>query len=82
MSKKGSCDISFRRTKKNKRKNTFNKYGKNTSRGLRIKAAALEAKERNIKMNGKKDGNEKKSGGRTGKGRGNGKGNGKKNKKK
>ena len=29
ISKKGSCDISFRRTKKNKRKNTFNKYGKN-----------------------------------------------------
>ena len=79
MSKKGSCDISFRRTKKNKRKNTFNKYGKNTSRGLRIKAAALEAKERNIKMNEKKIGNGKKSGGRTGKGRGNG--NGKKIKK-
>ena len=84
MSKKGSCDISFRRTKKNKRKNTFNKYGKNTSRGLRIKAAALEAKERNIKMNekksggGKKSGNGKKIGGRTGKGRRNGKGNGKK----
>ena len=80
MSKKGSCDISFRRTKKNKRKNTFNKYGKNTSRGLRIKAAALEAKERNIKMNEKKSGGGKKIGGRKGKGRGNG--NGKKNKKK
>ena len=77
MSKKGSCDISFRRTKKNKRKNTFNKYGKNTSRGLRIKAAALEAKERNIKINGKKSGGD---GNGSGKGRGKGsrKGNGKK----
>ena len=69
MSKKGSCDISFRRTKKNKKKNTFNKYGKNTSRGVRIKASALEAKERNIKMNEKKDGNEKKSGNRNGNGK-------------
>ena len=31
-----------RRKGKDKRKNTFKKYGKNTSRGLRIKQAELE----------------------------------------
>ena len=31
-----------RSTKKSNRKNTFNKYGKNTSRGLRIKQSDME----------------------------------------
>ena len=33
-----------RSTKKSNRKNTFNKYGKNTSRGLRIKQSDMEKK--------------------------------------
>ena len=39
----GNHDDTTRRTGKDKRKDTFNKYGKNTSRGLRI---ILELQER------------------------------------
>ena len=36
-----------RRTGKNKRRNTFNKYGKNTSRGLRHMMAQQQAQKKN-----------------------------------
>ena len=48
--KMGKHDKTVRKTKKNKRKNTFNKYGKNTARSTRIKLAAIEAQEKNSKI--------------------------------
>ena len=39
-----------RRTKKNSNKKTFKKYGKNTSRGLRIKLDQMMKHETNIKV--------------------------------
>ncbi len=48
--KMGNHDKTVRKTKKNKRKNTFNKYGKNTARSTRIKLAAIEAQEKNSKI--------------------------------
>jgi len=42
MSKK--ANKTGRKKGSDKRKNTFNKYGKNTTRGLRIKQADLEKK--------------------------------------
>jgi len=43
MGKKNNQGDFKKRTKgSDKRKNTFNKYGKNTARGIRIKTAALE----------------------------------------
>ena len=36
---------------KDKKKNTFKKYGKNTSRGLRIKQADMEKKAEKRKLN-------------------------------
>ena len=45
MGKKNSQgDFKKRAKGKNKKKNTFKKYGKNTSRGLRIKQADMEKK--------------------------------------
>ena len=46
----GNHDKTVRKTKKNKRKNTFNKYGKNTARSTRIKLAAIESQEKNSKI--------------------------------
>jgi len=43
---------------KNNKKNTFKKYGKNTTRGLRIKQAQLEKRAEKIKNAG----NQKKNG--------------------
>tara|TARA_B100000989_G_scaffold246113_1_gene193289 strand:- start:210 stop:446 length:237 start_codon:yes stop_codon:yes gene_type:complete len=40
-----------RSTGKNKKKETFKKYGKNTARGVRIKQTEMENKE--IKINGR-----------------------------
>jgi hypothetical protein len=45
-------DKTSRSTKKSNRKNTFNKYGKNTSRGLRIKQSDLEKKATKRKAEG------------------------------
>ena len=50
QNKMGNHDKTVRKTKKNKRKNTFNKYGKNTARSTRIKLAAIEAQEKNSKI--------------------------------
>ena len=47
MSKK--ANQSGRRKGRDKRKNTFKKYGKNTKRGIRIKTAELQNKEAKIK---------------------------------
>ena len=41
-----------RSTKKSNRKNTFNKYGKNTSRGLRIKQSDMEKRATKRKAEG------------------------------
>ena len=41
-----------RSTKKSNRKNTFKKYGKNTSRGLRIKQSNMEKKTTKCKEDG------------------------------
>ena len=50
MGKKNSqCDFKKRVKGKDKKKNTFKKYGKNTSRGLRIKQADMEKKGRKEK---------------------------------
>ena len=48
MSKK--ANQSGRRKGSDKRKNTFKKYGKNTTRGLRIKQADLEKRAANRKV--------------------------------
>jgi hypothetical protein len=50
MSKK--ANQTRRKKGSDKRKNTFNKYGKNTSRGLRIKQSELEKMSENIKRDG------------------------------
>tara|TARA_B110000438_G_scaffold299931_1_gene351121 strand:+ start:3298 stop:3540 length:243 start_codon:yes stop_codon:yes gene_type:complete len=50
MSKK--AETQQRKKGSDKRKNTFNKYGKNTKRGIRIKQADLENKEANKKARG------------------------------
>ena len=50
MSKK--ANQTQRKKGSNKRKNTFNKYGKNTTRGLRIKQADLEKKAAKKKTEG------------------------------
>ena len=51
MGKKNSQgDFKKRAKGKNKKKNTFKKYGKNTSRGLRIKQADMEKKAEREKM--------------------------------
>ena len=50
MPKKNNDIGSSRKTKKNSRKNTFNKYGKNTSRSTRIKLTQLENKDKNKKL--------------------------------
>ena len=42
-----------RRTGKDKRRNTFNKYGKNTTRGLRHMMAQQKAQKKNQKKNKK-----------------------------
>lgn len=39
--------IDKRRTGKNKRRNTYNKYGKNTARGMRHMMAQQQAQKRN-----------------------------------
>lgn len=43
-----------RRKGSDKRKNTYKKYGKNTTRGLRIKITAQENRIRNIKKSKEK----------------------------
>ncbi len=50
MSKK--ANKTGRKKGSDKRKNTFNKYGKNTTRGIRIKQADLERKAANRKAQG------------------------------
>ena len=50
MSKK--ANKTGRKKGSDKRKNTFNKYGKNTTRGLRIKQADLEKKAAKKKTEG------------------------------
>lgn len=40
----------LRNKKKDKRKNTFNKYGKNTKKGLRIKLNNLFKRDKNKKV--------------------------------
>ena len=50
MSKK--AETQKRKKGSDKRKNTFNKYGKNTKRGIRIKQADLENKAANKKARG------------------------------
>ena len=50
MSKK--ANQTQRKKGSNKRKNTFNKYGKNTTRGLRIKQADLKKKTAKKKTEG------------------------------
>lgn len=55
MSKK--ANQTQRKKGKNKAKNTFNKYGKNTARGIRIKQANLQnqvANKKNISNKNKK----------------------------
>ena len=47
-------DETRRRTGKNSRKNTFNKYGKNTRRGLRHLVAARTAQAEKQKIRTKK----------------------------
>ena len=42
MPKSNNVEDKNRRTKKNNRKDTFKKYGKNTARGMRIKQANIE----------------------------------------
>ncbi len=42
-----------RRTGKNKRRNTYNKYGKNTARGMRHMMAQQQAQKKNL-LNQKK----------------------------
>jgi len=56
MSKKAAQ--TQRKKGKDKAKNTFNKYGKNTTRGVRIKQNELQNEDANkkIKNRGKKDG--------------------------
>ena len=54
MSKK--ANQTQRKKGKNKAKNTFNKYGKNTARGIRIKQSNLQNQEANKKnFNSKKN---------------------------
>ena len=48
MSKK--ANQAGRKKGSDKRKNTFKKYGKNTTRGLRIKQADMEKKTAKIKL--------------------------------
>ena len=48
MSKK--ANQTKRKKGSDKRKNTFKKYGKNTTRGLRIKQADMEKKAAKIKL--------------------------------
>jgi hypothetical protein len=43
----GNHDATTRRNGKDKQKDTFNKYGKNTTRGVRIALAALQTQHRN-----------------------------------
>lgn len=50
MSKK--ANQTKRKKGSDKRKNTFKKYGKNTSRGLRIKKTELEKRSEKIKREG------------------------------
>lgn len=50
MSKK--ANQTNRKKGSDKRKNTFKKYGKNTTRGLRIKQAELEKRSEKIKREG------------------------------
>ena len=50
MSKK--ANQTGRKKGSDKRKNTFKKYGKNTTRGLRIKQADMEKKAAKIKVEG------------------------------
>ena len=50
MSKK--ANQTKRKKGSDKRKNTFNKYGKNTNRGLRIKQTELEKRSEKIKREG------------------------------
>ena len=53
MGKTNNIEDKPRRTKgKDKRKNTYKKYGKNTQRGIRIKQAELEKKAANRKKEG------------------------------
>jgi|TARA_Y100000741_G_scaffold277308_1_gene217146 hypothetical protein len=52
MSKK--ANQTQRKKGKNKAKNTFNKYGKNTARGIRIKQSNLENQVANKKYPDKK----------------------------
>ena len=50
MGKKNTkSDFKKRKKGSDKKKNTFNKYGKNTIRGLRIKKAELEKRREKIK---------------------------------
>lgn len=42
MPKSNNVEDKKRRTKKNNRKDTFKKYGKNTTRGMRIKQDSME----------------------------------------
>ena len=53
MSKKANQNR--RKKGSDKRKNTFKKYGKNTTRGLRIKQAELEKRSEKIKNQSKKN---------------------------
>ena len=53
MSKK--ANQTQRKKGKNKAKNTFNKYGKNTARGIRIKQSNLENQVANKKYPDKKN---------------------------
>tara|TARA_A100001015_G_C14981629_1_gene709706 strand:+ start:1539 stop:1793 length:255 start_codon:yes stop_codon:yes gene_type:complete len=53
MPKTNNIELKTRRSKgKDKKKNTFKKYGKNTTRGLRIKQAELKKKSEKIKNKG------------------------------
>ena len=54
MPKSNNVEDKNRRTKKNNRKDTFKKYGKNTARGMRIKQASIEKTLQNKRNKNKK----------------------------
>ena len=58
MSKKANQNQ--RRKGSDKKKNTFNKYGKNTTKGLRIKQSMLEKRAEKSKLQSLKKQNNKK----------------------
>jgi hypothetical protein len=50
MGKTNNIELKTRRSKgSDKHKNTFKKYGKNTQRGMRIKANEIEKKKQKLK---------------------------------